>query len=272
MARHQFIDKLREAPRLGLSWMYPAAGIIEGMGRGWDFVWIDGQHGQLSYDSIASAIRAAQAMGLETLVRTPGHDPGFLGQIADLAPSAVMVPMVNTPDEAAACVQALRFAPHGSRSYGGRRVIDLYGREYYREVEPLLVAQTETQISVNNAQQIASTPGVDCLFFGPDDMKVQMGIAINTPVLEHPALREAMQQTASAAAKAGKLCGTVAINAAMMKATLKMGYRLLIGGGDIMFLRNGSADKLKELRDTITGEALPSSAASSPAEGSIYGR
>ncbi len=236
---------------LGLCNMYPASGLIEGMCAGWDLVWIDAQHGQIGYDAALAGIRTAEACGLETLLRVPGHEPSMLGVFADLAPSALMVPMVNTPEQARSIVTALRFAPQGQRSYGGRRPIDLGGRQYFKSPDPILVAQIETIEAAQNAEAIIDVDGTDMLFFGPDDMKVSMGIAIDTPPTEHARLRQVMAATAQAARRAGKSCACIATTDAAARIVVEMGYQLLIGGGDAAFVRTGAAQRLQVLRDIV---------------------
>ncbi|MFW6060857.1 MAG: HpcH/HpaI aldolase family protein, partial [Phycisphaeraceae bacterium] len=238
---------------LGLCNTYPAAGIIEGMCAGWDFVWIDGQHGQIDYQAAAHALRAAHVADVDTMLRTPGQEPGMLGQFADLAPSALMIPMVNTPAQAQQIVTALRFAPQGQRSYGGRRVIDLYGRDYYRQQELAIVAQIETEQAAQNAEAIIATDGIDLLFFGPDDMKLSLGLPIDTVPTENQRLSEAMRRTASAAKAAGKFACCVAADAATAQLAMEMGFQLMVGGADIAFLRTAAAGKLEELRGATRG-------------------
>ena len=94
MRSNILFDQLRDGKvTLGLALMYSDAGLVEGMYRpGWDCLWIDGQHGQLSYDSCLAAVRAAEAVGLETVIRVPSHEYGAIGPILDLAPSSVMIP------------------------------------------------------------------------------------------------------------------------------------------------------------------------------------
>ncbi len=270
MRANVLFNKLRAGDVvLGLCNMYPAPGIIEGMCRGWDFVWIDGQHGQLSYDGCLNAMLAASATGIETLIRVPGHENGILGPIADLAPSAIMVPMVDTAAQAKAIVQSLRFPPLGNRSYGGRRVIDLDGRDYYRERELCVVAQVETLEAVKNADAIINTEGIDVLFFGPDDMKLRMGLPINTAIDESKELQAAMKTTADAARKAGKFAGCVVASPASVQVAVDLGYNMGGGGGDIAFLRVAAADKLTALR-AVAGQKPANTAA--PKKGSdLYG-
>tara|TARA_B100000809_G_scaffold104721_1_gene103215 strand:+ start:118 stop:921 length:804 start_codon:yes stop_codon:yes gene_type:complete len=253
MRKNQLLEKLRaDQVVLGLTNMYPASGIIEGMGRGWDFIWIDGQHGEMSYDSCLHATQACTATGIDSLIRVPGDEYSTLGRFADLAPAAIMVPMVETPEQAQAIVQGLHFPPLGNRSYGGRRVIDLDGREFYKR-ELLVVVQIETLGAVERAEAIAAVEGVDVLFFGPDDMKMRMGIPINTQITDHPKLSEALEKTATAARNAGGWAATVTGTPAGLEMTMGMGYRMLVGGGDIGFLRTLSASRLAEFRGVLEG-------------------
>ena len=231
---------------LGLATMYPASGIIEGMCKGWDFVWVDGQHGEYSYDSVLHACQAASGMGIDVLLRVPSHDSSLVPVYADLAPSAIMAPMVETAEQARHVVRALHFPPLGARSYGGRRVVDLHGREFHLENNVVFVSQIETEESVENAAEIAAVEGVDVLFFGPDDMRVQMGLPINTPLAENKRLRGAMERTAKAARDAKKHCGCVIGDETTLRMALDMGYQLIVGGGDIVFLRN-EAQRRREL-------------------------
>ena len=146
----------------GFAINYPAPGIIENIGSDWDFLWLDGQHGQIFPEQMLSMIRAAELLQVDTLLRVPGHEPGVVGPYADMLPTALMIPMINTAAEARQIVRATRFAPQGSRSFGGRRPVDRAGREYYRTTEPVLVAQIETAEGLSNVDSIAQTDESMC--------------------------------------------------------------------------------------------------------------
>ncbi len=150
--------------------------LIETIGPMWDFLWIDGQHGPFSYDSALTAVRTTDLVGTDSLLRVPGQEHSLLGLYADMLPSAMMVPVVNTPEQAKAVVDATRFPPLGNRSYGGRRPIDFLGRDYYMGEGLVLVLQIETPEAVENAAAIAALEGVDALFLGADDLKIQLGV------------------------------------------------------------------------------------------------
>lgn len=252
MAVNPLLSMLREGKTaLGLFHMYSAAGIIEGMCRGWDYVLSDMQHGQHDYATALASAHAAGSAGLPFVVRAPGHEPSMLGRIADMSPAGIMTPMVNTAAQAEAIVRALRFAPRGERSYGGRRVLDVNGREYYRQTEIMVIAQIETQEAADAAGAIIRTDGVDCVFFGPDDMKVQLGIPINTTLVGDPRLKDALARTAKAARDAGKFSGTAVGDPASIEFALEQGCQFLIGGADIVFLREGATARLAAMRQAV---------------------
>ena len=225
---------------LGLQNNYPSAAIIETIGALWDFVWIDGQHGQFSYDNALASVRMADLVGVDSLLRVPGQEYGVIGLHADMFPSALMVPMVNCAEDAAAVVDASRFPPLGNRSYGGRRPIDVVGRNYYQDHEPLLVVQIETPEAVGNVVDIAATEGVDAVFLGTDDLKIQMGLSVDTPILESEAILDALAQVARAAKDTGKAAGCVAPHPDLFKRCVGLGYQLVVAGSDRVFLGDAS--------------------------------
>ncbi|MBN2296811.1 MAG: hypothetical protein JXM70_30580 [Pirellulales bacterium] len=240
---------------LGMGIQYPAESIIESIGHMWDFLWLDGQHGQISYERMLSMVRTADLVGVDTVVRVPGHESGTLGLYADMAPSAIMVPMINTAEDARAAVEAVRFPPLGSRSFGGRRPIDTMGRTYYLEKEPLLIAQIETRQAIENCEEIASTDGVDLLMLGPDDLKTQLGLAIDSPLLDTPELLQCLNKVVRAADKAGKGAMCIATTPELLKYAYGLGYRIFIGSSDVYLLRQGSQESARKLRGAVDSES-----------------
>lgn len=233
---------------LGLSNNYPSAALIETIGSMWDFIWIDGQHGQFSYDNALTAVRTSDLVATDTLLRVPGHEHSLLGLYADMFPSALMVPMVNTPAQAKAVVDATSFPPLGNRSYGGRRPIDLLGRGYYSGNGPVIVAQIETPEAVDNAAAIAAIEGIDAIFLGADDLKIQSGVSVDAPNLETKVVVEAMARVAQAAKDAGKFSGCVAGTPEQVKCSIDLGYQILPVGSDVGMLRTACKEKIELLR------------------------
>ena len=234
---------------LGFCLMYPATGIIERICPDWDWIWIDAQHGQHDYNSVLECVRACERAGIPSVVRVSSHDYGTIGLVLDTCACGLMVPMVNTLEQAKEVVKAAKFPPLGLRSYGGRRPIDILGRSYSHSANTdiLLIAQIETEEGLSNVDEIASVPGIDVLFFGPDDMAMQLAIPMDQP-RKVDFFKSEMEKMAMAARKAGKMSGTVTTSSEMLDMAMKMGYHICVGTSDIALLAGGSA----KIRETLT--------------------
>ncbi len=253
---------IENRPQLGMFNFYPAPGIIERIGPDWDWILIDGQHGELGYEDILAAVRACDLTGRYSVVRVPGHEAGVIGKILDTAADAVMVPMVDNAEQAALLVQAARFPPLGRRSFGGRRPIDRYGRGYAQDDlrQPLLICQIETRAGLENVDAIAAVPGVDALLFGPDDAALADGLTMDEP---RPAgyFDEALKRVADAAKKHGIIAGGPFVNPADLQKALAWGYRLIVGTADVTLLAAGSRAQSQQLKDCLSGRQAPCSSA-----------
>ena len=238
---------------LGLFMQFSEPGFIECTHKGWDWLWIDGQHGQHDYRSVLACVRTADACGIAPIVRVTSNEPGRIGTALDMRPAGVMVPMVNSVDEARAIVTAATFPPMGERSYGGRRVIDLGGRDYYSSANDanVIIAQIETPQAADAAEAIAAVDGIDVLFFSPDDLKLRMDLPIEASPLDSDKMAAVMKRLATAAKNAGKIAGCIACTPEAITMASSLGYRLIVGGGDVPFLRNSAAQANTALRNAL---------------------
>lgn len=244
-----FREALSERPLLGLFNMYPAAGIVERIGPDWDWIWIDAQHGQLGYEDVLAAVRAADLVDRYSLVRVPGHEAGTIGKVLDTGADAVMVPLVESSEEARAAVRASKFPPLGNRSYGGRRLCDLVGRNYYQD-QPLLICQLESPEGVANADAITAVDGVDGVVFGPDDMTLRQGLPMDQP--REPGSLDKAYRTITSAAKAnGKIAGGVFRTPEALTKAVSLGFRLISGGSDVVCLAEASRRESQSLRKAL---------------------
>ena len=107
-------------PQLGLNVMYPSPGAVERIAPDWDWIWLDGQHGEIDYGEMLQLVRACDLVGRPAFVRVPGHEAGPIGLALDMGATGVIVPCVDMPEQARALVAAAKFPPLGKRSYGGR--------------------------------------------------------------------------------------------------------------------------------------------------------
>ena len=248
-----FGEMLKSGPQLGLGIFYPAPGIIERIGPDWDWIWIDGQHGEMGYTDVLAAVRACNMIKKFAVVRVPGHDSGLIGLALDTATDGLMVPMVENVEQAKKIVRAAKFPPLGSRSFGGRRPIDLFGRAYCHADsphQPLLICQIENKQGLENADAIAAVEGVDALYFSPDDMSLSGGMAMDKPRPEGCFDKE-QKILADACKKNGKIAGGVYVNPKTLSAAVKLGYTLIACAGDVGFLADGSKQAVEPLRQCL---------------------
>lgn len=248
-----FLARCKEGtPRLGLAVCYPAPGIVERIGADWDWIWVDGQHGELSYNDTLGIVRACDLIQRPAIVRVPGHEFGPIGMALDTGAAGIIVPCVDTPKQARAIVDAAKFPPVGKRSYGGRRVGDLYGRNYSDRANEsvMLVAQIESPEAIDNVDEIAAMSGIDALFLGPDDIMLRRGYPM-TAARNQETLGKDMEAVTAACRKHNKFSVMVGVGAEMLKLCLSMGFNMIVGGGDVVFLSQFSKQAASEAREII---------------------
>ncbi len=148
---------------------------------GFDFTWIDGEHGQLDRNMAMLHLMAVKGTGVAPLYRVPCCDHTEIKRVIDFAPAGIIVPMVMNAADAARVVAACRYPCHGgTRGCGYRRGLD-YGAadvSEYLEVsrhDPLVIVQIEHVDAVRDLDAILSVPGIDSILVGPYDLSMSMG-------------------------------------------------------------------------------------------------
>lgn len=246
------------SPQFGLAVTYPSPGVVERIGADWDWIWIDGQHGELGYSETLQLVRACDLIGRPAMVRVPGHEAGPIGLALDMGAAGIIVPCVDTPEQARAVVDAAKFPPLGKRSYGGRRAIDRRSRTYSDTAnhDTLLVAQIETPEAIDNVDQIAAIAGVDALFLGPDDLLLRRGLSMDAPRSKEN-LGVELECVIRACRKHGKFGVMVGVGAALRELGLEMGFQMIVSGADVPFLANSSKQAAAEARAAARAAGHP---------------
>jgi 2-dehydro-3-deoxyglucarate aldolase/4-hydroxy-2-oxoheptanedioate aldolase len=174
-------------PALGTWVKIPAMEIVELVAlAGFDFIVIDLEHALIGVESAYRLIGTALHTGVAPLVRLPGLDPGLAQRVLDAGAEGVMVPHVDTVEQARAAVAAVRFPPLGSRGVGATGRAGAWGalpRADYLSYEAVLIAQIESATGVRNAAAIAQLDGVDALLVGAADLSVSEGRAESDPAV-----------------------------------------------------------------------------------------
>src|SRR5579871_43877 len=159
------MNRIRQAlgegrPSFGAWAVLPSSLTAEFMGgAGFDWVIVDAQHGAVVPGDLVPVIQALQLGGTPAVVRVPWTDAAMIMRVLDFGAAGVLVPMVNSPDDAAACAAALRYPPDGIRSYGQTR--PRYASTAEANADVVLLVMIETVEALANVAAIAETPGVD---------------------------------------------------------------------------------------------------------------
>jgi len=215
---------------------------------GFDWLFVDGEHGPLETRELASIL---QAVGDKTacIVRVPEAAEVPIKKALDLGAHGIIVPQVNTAEQAAAVVRWARYAPEGERGVGLARAHG-YGlgfREYLSAAnrEIAVVVQAEHVRAVENIDAIVRVPGVDAVLLGPYDLSASLG---KMGQIDDPAVVAAIVRVTDACSDVGMPLGYFGVTAAAVKPYVGRGYTLLVAGVDTLFLANGAKTLLAELR------------------------
>ena len=240
-----FADRLAttERPLVGL-WVVSGSPLVAEIfaGSGVDWLLIDMEHSSNSLDSVLHQLQAVAAYPVSPLVRVPYGDDVMLKQVLDIGAQNVLVPMVNTAEQARAVVAAVRYPPQGVRGVGSAlsrsarwNRVDGYLAQANEHVS--LFVQVESAEAVANAAEIAAVDGVDGVFVGPSDLAASMGLLGQQT---HPEVIAAVTRTFEAVRAAGKPVGVNAFDPAAAEQYMADGAAFVAVAADVSVLARGS--------------------------------
>lgn len=227
---------------------------------GYDAVYVDLEHTSTSLETAAMLCTSALGAGISALVRVPSHDPSVIARVIDNGATGVIVPHVNSKEEAAAIVDAARFPPTGHRSISGPNAVSGYQPRSPAELTAVLERRTvvavmiETTRAVDAADAIAAVEGLDMILLGPSDLTAEMGIHAD---YENDHFRHAVESVAAACRAQGVALGIAGIKSVdLLKRFIDLGLRFISAGTDIGMMTEAAlarADALRELDGRPTG-------------------
>lgn len=233
MAKPFKIALADDSPRAGILLSLPSPETVEiCIQAGFDWLFIDMEHGLLDFASVQRMVQAA-AGRVSCLVRVAANDPAWIGKALDTGADGLIFPHVNSAAEAAACVRAALYAPRGGRSIGVARSQG-YGAGIREDLASAngrvtLIAQAEHIDAVRAIDSILEVPGLDAVFVGPLDLSASLGIPGCT---EDARVQDAIGAIL-AAARAKKIpAGIFAPGAAAARAAMARGFAYVAAGTD----------------------------------------
>lgn len=204
---------------------------------GYDFVVIDQEHAPIDIRTAYQLINTATAEGLLALVRVEELRPSSIQRILDAGASGVLIPHIDTPEQAELAARSVRFPPNGIRGAGGTSRAGRWGTlpsaEYLASgnQNALCIPQLESKTAIDNVEKIAATEGIDALFIGVADLSMDMG---TTPT--DPEVARLYLHALETAHRAGKPCGFASGTAAGARAALDQGFDFVMASSDTAML------------------------------------
>jgi 2-keto-3-deoxy-L-rhamnonate aldolase RhmA len=236
----------------------PVLRVLSGCGVEWAF--LDMEHGSLGIDRLLEVVQVGDALGLYSVVRVPDLGYHWIARALDTGALSVMIPRVETHEQAVQAVKWAKFPPLGVRgmgspSYLSYAPVSLADGVEISNRETMIVLQIESQKAVDNVETIAAVPGVDVLFIGPVDLSISIGRPGET---RSPEIHERFRKVCQAARAHGLAVGTVC-RAEQTQEYYGMGIRMFSVGTALGYLGAGVQAAMGVFREQIgrgQGEGL----------------
>lgn len=220
--------------------------------QGFDWVCIDMQHGVIDYQVALTMLQAIGTTATIPIVRVPWNEPGIIGKVLDAGALGVIVPMVNSVEEARQAVAACRYFPKGARSFGPTRASYYAGTDYFAGANDQVacIPMIETKQAVDRLDDILAVPGIDAVYVGPADLSITLGLPPG--MANGGAFEDARVLIAKKCAEHGVTAGIHA-NAALAEKHAAAGYRMITISGDAVALPVQAQSDLKVARGSAEG-------------------
>lgn len=219
-----------------------AASVMGGVG--FDYLVVDMQHGLADYTQATRLLHSVVSSASVPMVRVPGNDPAIIGRVLDAGALGIIVPMVNSAEEAAAAVRACRYAPDGTRSWGpllAARLHDEYQTAAAND-SILCIPMIETARAVAAIDDILAVPGIDAIYVGPADLSLTYGLP---PAGDNAGpFVDALETVIEACTRHGVVPGIHA-NPELAARRREQGFRMITVGSDEQALARGATAMLR---------------------------
>jgi 4-hydroxy-2-oxoheptanedioate aldolase len=240
--------RLRDGhPVLGVLVTMPSVPLIQVLARaGFDWLFIDMEHGPIDIASCHAMIAATAGAPAVPVVRVPWNVHWLAKPVLDAGAFGIVFPMVRSAEEAAASVRAMRYPPAGERGSGAFYAPPRWGvtGQQYAEAandEVLTIVLIEHADAIDRIGEIVRVPGIDVAFIAPYDLAASLGHSGHP---EHVDIRAAVASAEAAILRAGITLGGLALTTAEANAMIARGYRALALGFDVLLLQRGAASVL----------------------------
>jgi len=228
-------------------------------GCGYDWLLIDQEHGSFELSTVLRHLQVLAAYDTAPIVRSASDDPVLLKKLLDVGAQSLMVPMIDTAEQAQALVRAVRYPPEGIRGIGtsmarAARWNQAPGYVATANEEICLIAQAETTLAMSNLDAILAVDGLDGVFIGPSDLSASMGHVGNPG---HPEVVSAIDTALQRISAAGKHAGVFCMDPALAEHYVAQGANFLAIAADTLVLSQGLRQTAARFRGEPVAEDKP---------------
>lgn len=244
--KNKFRDALQAGhQQIGLWVGLADANVAEALaGCGFDWLLLDGEHAPNDVRTVLEQLRAVEPYPVHPIVRPVQGDVALIKQYLDVGAQTLLVPMIDTAEQAVLMVKAMRYPPLGIRGVGAAlarasRWNQMSDYLKHADAEMCLLVQAETTLAIKNLQAIASVDGVDGVFFGPADLSASMGFR-GQPA--HPEVVKTILEGIATVRSAGKSAGILMGDKKMAQMYLDAGAQFVAVGVDTTLLVRAASE------------------------------
>ena len=258
----EFKKQLREGhPKMGLFLNSHSTTVAEQLAHsGYDWLLVDTQHGPMGAEALSAMLAAIASGGAKSMVRVAGyHDRGGIQQALDLGADGVLIPYINSAEEARQGVSCARYPTIGTRSvYFPQRSTNKAGLLGYvgnANANIIVALQVETASCIKNIEQIAAVPGVDILFLGQNDLCMSMGLfeTYEFPKMyTSPELQQATESLIREARKNNVILGLFLFGTARVGEFLEKGFTFISIGNDLHHVLTQASAHVQDMEKIAT--------------------
>jgi 2-keto-3-deoxy-L-rhamnonate aldolase RhmA len=217
---------------------------------GLDFIWLDCEHNLIAPDSLVTVVQMARACGISPIVRPADTEYHLIANTLDSGAEGIIVPRVETKEQAERLVSYAKFPPMGIRGCGTLATLD-YKREDWQEALPwlndqsLIISQVESVKAIDHLEDVVQVPGIDVILVGPTDLSISLGVAGR---FNDPKMLAAVDKVIAICTKHKKPCGIVVHTADAVQPWWEKGMRFFSCTNDTGLLLAGATAAAKTVR------------------------
>lgn len=216
---------------------------------GFQFVIIDDEHGYFDFTQLAALISVASGRGFPMIVRIPGVSREYITKVLDMGANGILVPMVNTPEQALEIVSYSKYTPLGKRGISTTRAHTNYNPPPLKAYLPVAnqntatIIQLETAEAIHNAEKIIQIDGIDAVMIGPNDLAADLG---KPGEVSSSAVLEAVEHVAAICKTCNKPAGVITGNAQLISYSRQHGFTLFSVGSELDLLLKGGKSRVTD--------------------------